>query len=71
MNKQEQIQARQLMLRAQNNPTSCSNEELAIPLRDESSVCEISGNTKSTMSLVLQDIQDYLELGAWNALRVA
>lgn len=71
MNNREQIKARQLMLRAQNNPTSCSNAELSIPQRDQSSVCELSGNAKSTMNLVMQDIQDYLELGAWNALRVA
>lgn len=70
MNKQEQIKARQLMLRVQNNPTSCSNAELAIPHKDDVSGSDVA-SASSTMSLVLRDIEDFLEIGAGNALRIA
>jgi hypothetical protein len=70
MNLQQQIEAQQLMLRVQNNPTSCSNAELSIPPREDVSESQRDTN-KSTMNLVLRDINDYLEIGAWNALRIA
>lgn len=69
MNVKQQIKAQQVMLRVQNNPTSCSNAELSKPSKDR-----VSSSTKSagasTMNLVMRDIEDYLELGARNALRI-
>lgn len=70
MNLQQQLKAQQLMLRVQNNPTSCSNAELLIPHKEDVSMSQ-SDTNKSTMNLVLSDIRDYIETGARNALRIA
>lgn len=70
MNLQQQLKAQQLMLRVQINPTSCSNAELLPPHQDDASLSQCD-TSKSTMSLVLNEIRDHIEIGARSALRIA
>lgn len=72
MNKdQQQFKTQQLKLRAQNNPTSCSNVALLISHRKVSSQVKNQKQADSTLSLVMRDIRDYLDIGAGKALRIA
>ena len=70
MNLQQQLKAQQLMLRVQINPTSSSNTELLPSHKDDTSRSQCD-TSKSTMSLVLNEIHDHIAIGARSALRIA
>ena len=62
MEKKQQMIAQQFKLRALNNPTSCSNEELIITSDGQSDQKQSSNHNQSTLSLVKKEINDFLEL---------